>query len=969
MNSWEFLKHIYHDVNDGYVTLFTKPSGRSYHFPVTELEKMSRQGELLGRRENTYFGLCPHKECPPMGKRGDSSDVLFVSCFGQDFDIKGIAHAEQKLPETKEEILAFLKELPFYPNIIVFTGHGLQAYWLLENPYMITDDEGRMYISRIMSGFERFVHDQASQKGWKFDTVSDLARVLRLPGTLNHKHGESIPCEVIEADDKRYPLSQFESYASYSPEPTLPSEPIEIDPSIIGNAQRIIDKCAFMQHCRDDAAVLPEPEWHAMISNIALTTDGNEAVHELSEPYLGYTHEETEYKYCRAVQQKKPVTCRYICEKLGFSCPENGCGVKSPIAFAMLTKDEQIENLLTGEFTAEDVFSDRVLSLMGYARRQLPAMYARFKLRLRKLGISIRDFERAVSDLEEREQALQFDEIIECEPIAIPELTLHGAVAPLGYEVSLKNGIRKSNVFRNVQVWDTVAADVVLITKRMENVDDGQERMELTYYRNGRFKSVTLPRAAALNKAQLVRYADCGLPVSSGNAEALVAYLAAYEAANRCNIPFIRSINRIGWMGKEFYPYRTDSEIRLETDIANVQQMVGGLTVSGSYDVWKETALQIRKQSFARAILSSSFASPLLELLKLRPFINHFWFDSRGGKTAALKFSLSIFGDPLRLLCSYHATAVGLERSCATMMHLPLGLDELQVLSERRMSIESIVYTLGGGIGKLRGSKTGGMQETLHWRNIILSTGEMPLIKENSFDGVGSRVLELCGRPIETEEEARHIHQVSENHYGHAAKPYIDYLVDQILPEEGKLYDLYLQMREELEKQYKLQVKCEPGIHLDNIAVICLGDYLSSVSVFDMEESEFLRQAYELGQVLLKNNSELQLEDSIQRAWNFVVDWVASNRSRFSCLASRRFGTVTMNKVHIIPSVLRTVLEEAGFSYTKCVRGFVSRGWFDSHVDAEGKRRNQFQCKIDGTNVRVFRCNMDIEEETDSFLN
>ena len=35
----------------------------------------------------------------------------------------------------------------------------------------------------------------------------------------------------------------------------------------------------------------------------------------------------------------------------------------------------------------------------------------------------------------------------------------------------------------------------------------------------------------------------------------MVSYLAAYEAQNKDHIPCVRSIDRIGWVGKEFYPY------------------------------------------------------------------------------------------------------------------------------------------------------------------------------------------------------------------------------------------------------------------------------------------------------------------------------------------------------------------------------------------------------------------------------
>ena len=415
--------------------------------------------------------------------------------------------------------------------------------------------------------------------------------------------------------------------------------------------------------------------------------------------------------------------------------------------------------------------------------------------------------------------------------------------------------------------------------------------------------------------------------------------------------------------------------MELETDAASVSQMIGGLTQEGSLEAWLKAAEIVRAGSVSRAVLAGSFASPLLHWLKQRVFLEHVWHDSRGGKTATLKLALSVWGDPLKLLTSYHATAVGLERSCAAMMHLPLGLDELQALADKRMSVESIVYSLGNGFGKLRGAKNGGLQKTLQWRNIILSTGEMPLIRESCMDGVGSRVLELYDRPIADEAKARELHQVSERHYGHAGRRYIQYLAEEVLSEDGKLESLYRDMQERLRAEYGKKHEGEPGVHLDNITVLCLGDYLSSLSVFALTSEEAWAQAAKLGVEVLENNAQLQPEDSIQRAWDFTVDWIGSNRDHFKSAVYghgvTRYGSIAAEYVNLIPSTFRKALEDAGFNYAKSVRGFVSRGWFDSFIDTEGKKRSQYQCKIDGVNMRVFRCKLKVgpdDSSEDDFL-
>ena len=975
MNAKEFMTELYKGVPADKATyLFTRPDNATYPYTIGQMDQMLEKAMHLTQTKDVYFGLHLMDELPPAGKRSSEKTISCMSFIHEEYDVKGLAHKEQNLPETLEELLSFLHGLECPPSIIVHSGNGVHTYWLLQE-YITVTDENREWIKRIVKGYEKHTHRLGMERGWKFDPVADLARVLRIPGTLNHKSDPPKQATVIEANLTRYPLSAFEKHADTQEECSGSKIPFVPNPDLVGPAQRIIDGCKCIQYCRDDSANLPEPAWYAMITNVAPASDGIEAVHELSAEYGDYSIEETDRKIRHALEQNKPHGCQYIRECLGFDCPTGGCGVKAPVVFSFYTKEERVYQLMEKNLTAEDVFAEDTLSLMAYAREKLPGEYGKFKLRLRRLGISLRDFERAVIHQAEveRTKTAEFD-VIKGGPISLPGIELSGAVEPDGFTVSAQDGIQKTALAFGESVMIPVASEPVVITSKLENVDDGQEKLEITFRRNGRFKSIRIPRSAALNKTQLIRYADSGLPVNSGNAEDMVSYLAAYEAKNSSCIPCIRSIDRIGWVGKEFYPYRMDSEMELETDAASVSQMIGGLTQEGTQEAWLKAAETVRAGSISRAILAGSFASPLLYWLKHRVFLTHVWHDSRGGKTATLKLALSVWGDPVKLLTSYHATAVGLERSCAAMMHLPLGLDELQALAEKRMTVESIVYSLGIGFGKLRGAKNGGLQKTLQWRNIILSTGEMPLIRENSMDGVGSRVLELYGRPIADESTARELHQVSERNYGHAGKRYIEYLTEEILSEEGALEKLYRKMQNRLREEYQKNHVDDPGVHFDNIAALCLGDYLSGVSVFMLSEEESWTQAVRLGTELLENNAQLQPEDSIQRAWDFTVDWVGSNREHFRSYINSgltRYGSFAAEHVNIIQSVYRKALEDAGFSYAKSIKGFVSRGWFESFTDADGKNRSQYQCKINGVNMRVFRCRLKVvadDSSEDDFL-
>ena len=145
--------------------------------------------------------------------------------------------------------------------------------------------------------------------------------------------------------------------------------------------------------------------------------------------------------------------------------------------------------------------------------------------------------------------------------------------------------------------------------------------------------------------------------------------------------------------------------------------------------------------------------------------------------------------------------------------------------------------------------------------------------------------------------------------------------------------------------------------------------------MFSLDSEEAWAQAVKLGVELLENNAQLQPEDSIQRAWDFTVDWIGANRDHFRSAVYLhgmvRYGSLAAEHVNIIPSIFRKALEDAGFSYAKSVKGFVSRGWFDSFIDTDGKNRSQYQCKIDGVNMRVFRCKLKVgadDSSEDDFL-
>lgn len=293
----KFLKTIFNGVESGFINIWTLQDKKSHWFEVSEIDKIA-EFVKANQDKDVYFGLGLRNKAHGMNSRGKNEDVSCITCFWSDIDIKGSAHKQEHLPETMEQVTEFLDSLEQKPSIIVGSGNGVHAYWLFDKPVYIGTAEHRDNVQRTLQGFQKHINDKAKERGWKLDNTSDLARVLRVVGSVNQKNGAK--CVADKYNNILYKRSEFSCYNSQKQEVKVEEGKARQDFTkfTTGKADKCIDNCLFMAHCRDNADKLPEPEWHAMISNLSLASDGVTVCHELSSKYKGYSKSETESYRC-----------------------------------------------------------------------------------------------------------------------------------------------------------------------------------------------------------------------------------------------------------------------------------------------------------------------------------------------------------------------------------------------------------------------------------------------------------------------------------------------------------------------------------------------------------------------------------------------------------------------------------------------------------------------------------------------
>lgn len=109
-------------------------------------------------------------------------------------------HRQTALPHSLEEVLTWLDQAGIErPTQVRSSGNGLYLDWLHPAPAIFASDADRNAYAEATRKFHSALRRSALElRGWKFDNTSDLARVTRMPGTLNHKTNPPKPVVLLD---------------------------------------------------------------------------------------------------------------------------------------------------------------------------------------------------------------------------------------------------------------------------------------------------------------------------------------------------------------------------------------------------------------------------------------------------------------------------------------------------------------------------------------------------------------------------------------------------------------------------------------------------------------------------------------------------------------------------------------------------------------------------------------------------
>lgn len=213
MRPSEFLRTLWGDKPPGLVQVWRLANRRSTYISDLALaDKAEGKADLY-----TGVGLARRDYGPT--HRAPAAEVQALAGLWLDLDLKD---DEKSSGAPNEEAALAVADTFLTPTIIVHSGHGLHVWWLFEEALELDSASLRKKLATMSIQWHRLHEKEAD---FSIDSAQDLARLLRLPGTLNAKREPHVEVRVLANEGNRYSLAELSEIAAKAGTVSLPTAP------------------------------------------------------------------------------------------------------------------------------------------------------------------------------------------------------------------------------------------------------------------------------------------------------------------------------------------------------------------------------------------------------------------------------------------------------------------------------------------------------------------------------------------------------------------------------------------------------------------------------------------------------------------------------------------------------------------------------------------------------------------------
>ena len=309
METKEFLEKV---LGDGYYSVLGLGDKKVQSFHATIDDVIKKANELDAEGINAYFGLATFET----DKDRRVTNVKSLSSFYLDLDC-GVGKEYPDQNTAFLDLKRFVKDTGLPRPMLINSGYGIHVYWVL------TESVSYGEWLPVAQGLKDMCiqHNLSADNG----VTADAARVLRVPGTHNHKRGTQKPVMFFGTGEFR--STEFDEFARVVGKEgvTVPTkvnnEANALKQALIENSEfgfkDILSRtirgtgCEQIKNIMENQQNISEPLWRAGLSIAKFCNDADKAVHKMSERHPEYNQYLTEEK---ADLIKGPYTCAKFAE-------------------------------------------------------------------------------------------------------------------------------------------------------------------------------------------------------------------------------------------------------------------------------------------------------------------------------------------------------------------------------------------------------------------------------------------------------------------------------------------------------------------------------------------------------------------------------------------------------------------------------------------------------------------------------
>ena len=516
------------------------------------------------------------------------------------------------------------------------------------------------------------------------------------------------------------------------------------------------------------------------------------------------------------------------------------------------------------------------------------------------------------------------------------------------YQINTEFGILKVSGEKFIPV----APRPIVISSQVESVDSGILKFRLAQMTpTGKWQKFPTFDAATISDSRaIIKLANDGLRVTSGNAALLVEYFDKLRTQLEVHLPTTYEVAHCGWYefaGQEHFidprrpcVFSDEDGKNINVEVSSQSQFATCLTTRGSLSEWKRAYESAKPYPVARFAVATAVAPILLKVLGERNFLTYIFGKTRGGKTTAATLAASTFGSE-KVIRSFDATKNGLAGAAADVNDYCFIVDEKQVADNKlKETFDNVIYAIANGIGRLRLNKDGSVRKVQDWRTIALMTGETRMIEDNTIGGADTRLLSInAGDEVMPPDVCKQIRSIVKNNCGHAL-PLVADKVQSTKPE------LWQEDYDDIQRVFAEDYPDHLDEHRRYVATITLADAILNDVLYGNNEENLLDTIANAKEIfkLIPMTAEF---DTTQREIDFVRDFISRNQNQFisndneaKSIRGGIFGSLKDTVfIFIAVGVLKDACKSAGFDYGKLVDDLIAAGYFVPDDKTQGGRK------------------------------